>query len=260
MTTPGNNAGAQQLREAATRLLTLDYFAALSVSRAATPDDVKKAFLEAVKAWHPDRVPPGLDELKPLFGKVFARLELARATVSDPERRARYIVELAKPTTAATAGDLSSAEATLEFRKAEGLLKKNDAVQAEQHLRRAVQLAPANVEYQILLVWLQVKPDSTPARLGELVLELGRLIERDPRAERAYFYRGQLEKRLERTREAMADFARAAELNPSNVDAQRELRIYKMRQERGAPTGAQRSETAAGEGGVGGFFKKLFKR
>ena len=81
------------------KLLSLDYFAALDVPRTATADDVKKAFIEAVKAWHPDRVPPGLEEVKPLFGKVFARLELARATVSDPERRARYIAELAKPTT-----------------------------------------------------------------------------------------------------------------------------------------------------------------
>lgn len=254
--------GAVALREAALKLLAVDYFAALGISRTATPDEVKKAFIEAVKSWHPDRVPPGLEEVKPLFVKVFARLELARATVSDPDRRARYIAELAKPTTAATASDLSSAEATLEFRKAEGLLKKNDAAQAEHHLRRAVQLAPANVDYQILLVWLQAKPESSPARLGELVVDLDRLIDRDPKAERAYFYRGQLKKRLDRTTEAMADFAHAAELNPSNVDAVREVRIHKMRQERAAPAGQAKKPAPSGdsEGGIGGFFKKLFKR
>lgn len=260
MTSVEKPGSAQELRERAQKLLALDYFAVLDVSRTATPDDVKKAFIEAAKAWHPDRVPPGLDEVRPLFGKVFARLELARATVSDPDRRARYIAELAKPTTAATSGDVSAAEAGLEFRKAEALLKKNDAAQAEQHLRRAVQLAPANAEYQVLLVWLQAKPDTSPARLRELVTDLDRLLDRDPRSERAYFYRGQLQKRLDRTKEAMADFARAAELNPSNVDAVREVRIHKMRQERaGAGPAADKSEPA-GEGGVGGFFKKLFKR
>jgi tetratricopeptide (TPR) repeat protein len=217
---------------------------------------VKKAFIEAVKAWHPDRVPLGLEELRPLFGKIFARLELARATVSDPQRRAKYIEDLAKPTGgAATAGDMASAEATLEFRKAEAMLKKHDAVQAEAHLRRAVQLAPTIVEYQVLLVWLQAKPDSTIGRLRELVTDLDRLLDRDPQSERAYFYRAQLRKRLDLTKEAMADFARAAELNPSNVDAVREVRLYRMRQEKGATPAAARE----GEG-VGGFFRKLFKR
>ena len=245
------------------KLLSLDYFAALDVPRTATPDEVKKAFIEAVKAWHPDRVPPGLEEVKPLFGKVFARLELARATVSDPERRARYIADLAKPSTAATANDLSSAEAMLEFRKAEGLLKKNDTMNAEQHLRRAVGLAPGNVEYQVLLVWLQARPDATPARLCELVVELDRLLGRDPKAERGYFYRGQLHKRLDRMKEAMADFTKAAELDPRNVDAVREVRIFKMRQERSAPGGAAKkpdAPNADAEAGPLGFLKKLFKR
>ena len=251
-----NVARTKELRESAQKLLALDHFSALGVGRTASPDEVKKAFIEAVKAWHPDRVPLGLEELRPLFAKIFARLELARATVSDPQRRARYIEDLAKPTGgAATATDMASAEATLEFRKAEGMLKKHDPVQAEAHLRRAVQMAPGNVEYQVLLVWLQAKPNSTVGRLRELVTDLDRLLDRDPQSERAYFYRAQLKKRLDLVKEAMADFARAADLNPNNVDAVREVRLYKMRQEKAAPA------AAAPEGeGVGGFFRKLFKR
>jgi curved DNA-binding protein CbpA len=250
----------QAIREAGQKILAADHFAALNVSRTASADEIKKAFIEAVKAWHPDRMPPGTEQAKPLFTKVFARLELARTTLSDPERRARYIVELAKPKTAATSNDLSTAEATLEFRKAEGLLKKNDHAQAEHHLRRAVQLAPENVEYQTLLVWLQAKPDTSQARLGELVGELDRLIARDAQAERAYFYRGHLKKRLDRIDAAMADFKRAAELNPRNVDAAREVRIHRMRQDR-AGTGAEpKTDAPSSDAGVGGFFRKLFKR
>ncbi len=259
MGTADTSAKAKEVRESAQKLLALDHFAVLGVGRGAGPDEVKKAFLEAVKAWHPDRVPLGLEELRPLFAKVFARLELARATVSEPQRRAKYIEDLAKPTGgAATAGDMASAEATLEFRKAEAMLKKHDAVQAEAHLRRAVQLAPTIVEYQVLLVWLQAKPDSTIGRLRELVTDLDRLLDRDPQSERAYFYRAQLKKRLDLTKEAMADFARAAELNPSNVDAVREVRLYRMRQEKSA-TPAAAAREGGGEG-VGGFFRKLFKR
>lgn len=252
---------AKELREAAQKLLSLDYFAALGVTQTASPDEVKRAFIEAAKAWHPDRVPPNLVGLRPLYAKVFARLELARATVTDPGRRARYIEELAKPGTAASTSDISSAEATLEFKKAEGLLKKNDLTQAEHHLRRALSLAPDNVDYAALLVWLRAKPDTSRDRLRELVADLDRLIERSKDSERAYFYRAQLRKRLDLTSEAMADFARAAELNPNNVDAVREVRIHKMRQERSAPAGSAKKEEAAGtDEGIGGFFRKLFKR
>jgi tetratricopeptide (TPR) repeat protein len=250
---PDQEKRLNELREAAHKLLVADYFVALGVARTASPEDVKKAFVEAAKTWHPDRVPSGLEEARPLLSKVFARLELARATLSDPARRKHYLDELAKPVTAATAGDISSAEATLEFRKAEALLKKHDAAGAEAHLRKAVQLAPSNVEYQVLLVWLQVKPDSTPSRLKELAADLDRLIGRESTSERGYFYRGQVRKRLDQLDKAHADFVRAAELNPGNVDAAREVRIYNMRKEKAAPA-------ASADEGVGGFFKKLFKR
>jgi len=258
MTSADTTTKTKELRDNAQKLLALDYFAVLGVGRTASPDEVKKAFLEAAKSWHPDRVPPGLEEVRPLFGKVFARLELARATVSDPQRKARYIEDLAKgPSGPASPGDMASAEAKLEFQKAEALLKKNDAAQAEVHLRRAVQLAPGNAEYQVLLVWLQAKPDSSVGRLRELVTDLDRLLDRVPRSERAYLYRGQLKKRLDLTKEAIADFARVVELNPGNVEAAREVRLHRMRQEKAAPAAATAPKD--GDGAVG-FFRKLFKR
>jgi curved DNA-binding protein CbpA len=256
LSTPTNEARIKELREKAHKLLMLDHFAALGVSRSASPDEVKKAFIESVKAWHPDRVPQGLDEVRPLFGKVFARLELARSTVSDPAQRARYIEELAKPDAAASGQDISAAEAGLELKKAEGMLKKNDAVAAERHLRRAVQLAPNNIECQVLLVWLQVRPDSSLDRLRALVVDLDRLIVRDPESKRAYYFRGMLHKRLDQTKKAISDFAKAADVDPHNVDAARELRILRMRQERSEPA----KGGGASEEGVGGFFRKLFKR
>jgi curved DNA-binding protein CbpA len=249
-----------EMREAALKLLAADHFAALKVPRSCPTDDVKRAFLEAAKTWHPDRVPTGMEELKPLYAKVFARLEAARSTLTDFQRRERYIQDLAKPSPAASASDVSTAEAQLELRKAEGLLKKNDAVEAEVHLRRALTLAPANAEVQVLLTWLSAKPDSPTARLEELITALDRITTANPTCERAFFYRGQLRKRVGKTEEAAADFARAASLNPQNLDAVREVRLYKMRQQRGTLSGSNTPAQAAPptEPGAKGFFKKLF--
>ncbi|MDB4946174.1 MAG: tetratricopeptide repeat protein [Labilithrix sp.] len=250
--TPDQEKRLRELRETAQKLLSVDYFAALGVPRTASPEDVKKAFLELARTWHPDRIPAGLEELKPLFGKLFARLELARVTLSDPGRRLKYIEEVDRPQHAASSADMSAAEATLESKKAEGLLKKNDLVGAERHARRAVQLAPGNHEHQVLLVWIQAGPEATKERLAKLEGELTALIRKAPESERAYFYRAMLRKRLGREPAAVEDFGRAAELNPRNVDAAREVRLHRMRTEK--------KDAAKAPESAGGFFARLFKR
>jgi len=256
--TGGPDEDLKARRERAQQLLAQDHFAALGVTRTATPEEVQKAFFEAVKTWHPDRVPPGVEELRPLFAQVFGRLDVARATLIDPARRTQYLQELSKPTRPALPADAAAAEASLELKKAEGLLKKNDGAAAERHLRRAVQLAPTLVEAQALLAWLQVKPTSTPADLNEVVAKLDAVIARDDSSARARFFRGQLRKRLGLDKEANADFVRACEIDPSHIDAQREVRLYRMRAEKAASNAS--AESGPKDDGVGGFFRKLFKR
>jgi len=78
---------------------------------------------------------------------------------------------------------------------------------------------------------------------------------KEPRFERALFYRGSLLKRCGRYDRAIRDFRLAAEINPKNIDAVREVRLYDMRK-RGpgaAPTGTQPSEP-------GGILGKFWKR
>jgi curved DNA-binding protein CbpA len=64
-------------------LLTRDHFAVLGLQRTAGPADVAKAFVEAAKKWHPDRVPRELEDLRPLVGEVFVRL--------DPRREVMHV-------------------------------------------------------------------------------------------------------------------------------------------------------------------------
>lgn len=254
----GREADVKAQRERGQHILTQDHFAALGVARTATPEEVQKAFFEAVKTWHPDRVPQELAELRPLYAQVFGRLDVARATLSDPARRLRYVEELARQPgrRALPTPDGMTSEASLELKKAEALLKKNDVATAERHLRRAVQLAPALTDAQALLTWIQVKPTASPDELKKLVAELDALVARDDSSARVRFFRGQLRKRLGLDKEAHGDFVRASELDPSHLDAQREVRLYRMRSEKAAST----EKDAGGSEGVGAFFRKLFKR
>jgi len=74
----------------------------------------------------------------------------------------------------------------------------------------------------------------------------------DPQYERALFYRGTLLKRSGRLEKAIRDFKLAAEINPKNLDAVREVRLHDMRKR------DARDQPAEGQGG--GLFGKWFKR
>jgi predicted TPR repeat methyltransferase len=106
-----------------------------------------------------------------------------------------------------------------------------------------------------------MKPDrQTEAATNLLVAELTRAIAMNKMCERAHFYRGMLQKRLHKEELAVKDFRRAFELNPRNIDAQREVRIFDMR--RGTTPSSGPSSTKKG-GKVeekGGLFGKLFKK
>lgn len=237
----------KELRERATKVLQADYFAVLGVPRAAPPDVVEAAYVAAAKSLHPDRGPA---ELKPLLTKAFARLDQARSTLVDPTARARYLQELTRP---ASSEQISTAEAALEFKKGEALLKTHNAAQAEVHLRKAVALAPERGEYAALLAFVRAKPNLDLGALRDLVKELDRVLAAEPTLERAVFYRAQLRRRAGMETEALQDFARAAELNPANIDAAREVRIHKMRT-------ASKPSPAAATDAKPGFFGRLFKR
>jgi hypothetical protein len=59
-------------------------------------------------------------------------------------------------------------------------------------------------------------------------------INQDAYCERAYFYRGVLQKRLGNGPAAFKDFGHVVRINPKHVDAQREIRIFEMRARKGS--------------------------
>jgi len=64
--------------------MALDYYDILGVSRNASDSEIKRAYRQRARALHPDvnRSPDALNE--------FQELQQAHATLSDPEKRARY--------------------------------------------------------------------------------------------------------------------------------------------------------------------------
>jgi tetratricopeptide (TPR) repeat protein len=257
-----------EITERAASIDRTDYFMMLDVSRDATHDDVEAAFFGLVKRWHPDRLPPELAPVRHACSRVFARMSEAHATLTDVQRRANYMRLVAdgsgSPEMQATVAKV--VEAATAFQKAEVCFRRNDLVQAETFCRTALADDPTQPDYLALFAWLvALKPENQePAKALESIHMLERAIGMSDRCERAYFWRGMLLKRLGKNDAAFKDFRRAVELNPRNIDAAREVRLYNMRGGRRSskpPPGSKRpSSPAKRDETQKGILGRLFKK
>jgi curved DNA-binding protein CbpA len=242
-----------------------DYYQMLGVTAEAPPDQVKSAYFALAKSWHPDKLPGELLDVKPLVARVFARFSEAYQTLMDPAKAKDY-AQAQKEGGGASDDQEKVArvvDAALDFQKAEILLKKNDLGGAEQLAAHAVQADPEQPEYLALLVWVramrrgdppELREGQTSSHFDDLLKLLDGILAREKEFERALYYRGVLLKRSGRAEKAIRDFRLAAQLNPRNLDAVREVRLHEMRQ-RGAPAKSG-GEPPPQEGLFGKFFKR----
>jgi tetratricopeptide (TPR) repeat protein len=261
---PELSARWQEIVDRAGTIDRSDYFMMLDVARDATKEDIEGAFFQLAKTWHPDRLPGELGPVRDACSRVFSRMSEAHATLSDEEKRKHYMTLLAdgsgSPETQATVAKVI--EAATDFQKAEVCFKRNDLAQAELWCRKAAAGDPTQASYHALLAWLTaMKPESqSPERTLESIKVLDAAVKQSERYEQAYVWRGLLYKRLGKDDLAMRDFKRAVELNPKNIDAAREVRLFTMRTSR-ASMPAVRLSDAPGKGeGDKGLLGRLFKK
>lgn len=261
----------KEVLDRAAKIDRADYFMMLDLARDATHDDVESAFFVLAKKWHPDRLPPELAPVRDACSRVFARMSEAHTTLADDEHRAQYMSLLADGSGSPEAQETVAkvVEAATDFQKAEVCFKRNDLVQAEAMCRKAVAADPTQPDYHALLAWLvALKPEGqSPDKTLECIRMLDRAIAMSDRCEKAYFWRGMLYRRSGKNDAALRDFKRAADLNPRNIDAVREVRLHQMRGNRsstGPPPAARRYSSSKpakpDDTAKSGLFGRLFKK
>lgn len=223
----------QEIVDRAGMIDTQNYFEMLDIPEDLPTAQVQAAFIQLAKKWHPDRLPAELSDVREACARVFSRLSEATSTLCDEEQRKRYMRLLTEG--GATPQDQDAiatvVEAATSFQKAEIMLKRGDLAKAEELCGLAVRL-DSQPDYVAMLTWIEsLKPANQSADATKrFEATLTAAIEKSERCERAVFYRAVLRKRLGNLAAAHEDFQRAFELNPRNLDAQREVRIYEMRQ------------------------------
>lgn len=258
--------------EALSERLGGTHYEILGVPPDATASVIQNAFFGLAKRWHPDRLRPEAAELRDQASRVFARVSEASQVLSDAASRRTYDQTLVTGDTTEEAQQVQRVlKATNAFQKGEVLLKRGNLALAEKEALIAFETDPSQADHVALHVWIQAQKPT--ANLTDLAVQLEKAAKSEPNNLRVRWYRGQLLKRLGRTREALHDFRFIVERDPRHTDAHREVRLYAMRRGNRPPSdppnnspsqpagpdsqGGRRSSPPAKPGGL---LNKLFKK
>ena len=156
-------------------------------------------------------------------------------------------------------------EATVEFQKAEVLMRRRDFATARAHVEAAIELNPDEADYHALLARVLFDQYEGPdAPLPRMLASTDRALQLEPKHDRAHYARGLVLRRMGKEADAAAEFERAAEYNPKNVDAQREVRLLRMRKKGSAAEPdkkpGDKAEPEKKKGDLGAMFGSLFKK
>jgi len=228
--TGGADAEIRRALEAALpRAREPDLFARLGLPRGASLEEVKAAYLQLVKQFHPDRyASPGLADLQGALRDVLSSMNEAYATLSDRTRRSEYLARSSSGGRAAT--EAAAAAARADFQKAEVARRAGDHARARLFLEAAV------------------RSDRRPDFLVALAVEIlagGKAEERekarrhldeamkDPACARAFLVAGQMARVDKDNDRAEKLFRASLRADPRSEEAARELRqIQGLRQSR----------------------------
>ncbi len=136
------------------------------------------------------------------------------------------------------AADLAASGEADAYDGARACFARGDFERAERLAKRAVKMNPEAAVPLALLAWLEAgKPaNASLEETRKRIVMLDRAIRADETMEHAHYWRAMLHKRLDNHNAAMSSFRKVVELNPKNMDAVRELRVYEMRIRRNSLT------------------------
>lgn len=207
----------QALLEVAPRARERSLFTRLGLPEGAGKDEVKKAFLQIARQFHPDRfASPALGDLKGAVSDFFTAINEAYEVLSDDRKRAEHL--------AAAKGAASpqrAESARIDFQKGEACIRTRDFARARGFLESAIR-ADGRPEYQAALAWTYVVDPAGKdlAKARALVVEAAR----DAACDRAQYVAGIVARDEGNEAEAERYFRAAVAANPRHVDALRELK------------------------------------
>ena len=206
----------------------MDYYDVLDVSRTATFVEIKSAYHDLARRFHPDRFHKGETELRRRIDSGFARIAQAYETLSDPSLRAGYDAKSRKgrhesaPTAQhanwgadpKAAAETSHAEAS--FQRGVEAMQRNQHDEAIRYLAEAASLSPNDARYRAHYGYALIKKPNT-RRIAEGELQAAVTLDPDNTSYRVML--AELYKALGLRRRAEGELERALAADPKNEGA-----------------------------------------
>ncbi len=246
--------------EAKKRLAQLDtqnYFEMLGVARDVGTDAIRKQYIQLAKRWHPDRVPAELAAvLRPDVEQIFQWMTAAHDNLVDDQKRVEHLrhVQDGGGTPEADRQLAAIVGAAMEQQKAEVLIRRRDFPGARVILERALGMNADDADLHATYAWTLFNLEKSEELLPDVLRHADRALAIAKDHDRAHFYKALTLRRLGREPDAIKHFKLAADANPKNLDALREVRLARMR---GQLEAAPESEAAPAKKDEG-FLAKLF--
>lgn len=207
-----------------------DYFTLLGVPRTASGEDVKNAFLQLAKTFHPDRLPSSLNHLSAKITAIFEALREAYETLQVDSKRKSYLASLEEMKADPGEGAVGKAqEQALEaLRSGDLLMRKKDFEAAEQQYQCANRLDPKPI-YRVAEAWAIYLDPARKSEAGRAKQMMQDALRADPECDRAHYQLGVIARVDGLSDRAEKHFREALRINPKHVEAGQELRILEMR-------------------------------
>ncbi len=213
----------RELRKKERRLKKQNHYEALGVESGAGEFEIKRAYYEMVKKYHPDSVwddPSG--EIKQKANNIFMRIQRAYSVLSDPHKRERYDIGqgIKKGVGESPEERRTYEKARLQFRNGLRHLKSREYHKAIEYFQSAIDLNPNDPVFY--------------GKLGEVCSKnprwyktgknaVRKALELDPENPNYYCLLGLLFKYEGDLVSAEIQFKNAIQIEPENMIARREL-------------------------------------
>lgn len=236
-------------------------FALFGIPPAATKRDVRSAWTELSRKFHPDALQSqGRGHLRERVSKVFAALSEAQQVLNDAEQRDKLRAavergehEVRKDGQDATARAHAVFQGELLAKEGDKLLRANRFDRALERFREAARYDAEEPDLQAVIAWCeyQLSPKSQ-ADMARIRVVLAAVIEQAPRIARTHYFLGFVLADQNKPNAAMEAFRTAAKLDPRLIDAERQARAIELRV--GGPRDQAAAAAAKRSGGLKGFF------
>ncbi len=210
------------------RLAKADHFEVLGVKREAAPAQIKIAYFQLAKIYHPDAVAPdAAPEARKLCADVFAKVSAAWAVLGDDAARAKYLDDLAHGGGAGV-DVMRILQAENVFEQATMLVKARRYRDALAKIDVAIGLNADEAEFAMWKAFCEFcLAEDKRQRLAASTSAIDAALQKNPHCAQGYLFLGQMAKVAGDIALAEKQLRRGLAVAPENVDLKRELRYLR---------------------------------